>query len=237
MVKDKLIVALDFHTKEDALALVDKLGDSVVFYKVGMELFYRVGSSIIEELKKRNKKIFLDLKLHDIPNTVAQGLCSLLYQGVDIMNVHASGGYTMMKAAADTVRAEAKKMGIEAPKIIAVTILTSINEADWEGLGQTVSIKDQVIRLAKLTKEAGLDGVVASPQEAKFIREACGEDFLIITPGVRPAGASIDDQSRIATPAKALADGATHLVVGRPIRAAQNPVEAAENILKEMENA
>ena len=182
MVKDKLIVALDFHTKEDALALVDKLGDSVVFYKVGMELFYRVGSSIIEELKKRNKKIFLDLKLHDIPNTVAQGLCSLLYQGVDIMNVHASGGYTMMKTAADTVRAEAKKMGIEAPKIIAVTILTSINEADWEGLGQTVSIKDQVIRLAKLTKEAGLDGVVASPQEAKFIREACGEDFLIITP-------------------------------------------------------
>ena len=167
MVKDKLIVALDFHTKEDALALVDKLGDSVVFYKVGMELFYRVGSSIIEELKKRNKKIFLDLKLHDIPNTVAQGLCSLLYQGVDIMNVHASGGYTMMKTAADTVRAEAKKMGIEAPKIIAVTILTSINEADWEGLGQTVSIKDQVIRLAKLTKEAGLDGVVASPQEAK----------------------------------------------------------------------
>ena len=116
MVKDKLIVALDFHTKEDALALVDKLGDSVVFYKVGMELFYRVDSSIIEELKKRNKKIFLDLKLHDIPNTVAQGLCSLLYQGVDIMNVHASGGYTMMKTAADTVRAEAKKMGIEAPK-------------------------------------------------------------------------------------------------------------------------
>ena len=230
MVKDKLIVALDFHTKEDALALVDKLGDSVVFYKVGMELFYRVGSSIIEELKKRNKKIFLDLKLHDIPNTVAQGLCSLLYQGVDIMNVHASG-------AADTVRTEAKKMGIEAPKIIAVTILTSINEADWEGLGQTASIKDQVIRLAKLTKEAGLDGVVGSAQEAKLIREACGEDFLIITPGVRPAGASIDDQSRIATPAKALADGATHLVVGRPIRAAQNPVEAAENILKEMENA
>ena len=175
--------------------------------------------------------------MHDIPNTVAQGLCSLLYQGVDIMNVHASGGYTMMKTAADTVRAEAKKMGIEAPKIIAVTILTSINEADWEGIGQTVSIKDQVIRLAKLTKEAGLDGVVASPQEAKFIREACGEDFLIITPGVRPAGASIDDQSRIATPARALADGATHLVVGRPIRAAQNPVEAAENILKEMENA
>mgnify|MGYP002226576753 CR=1 FL=1 len=111
MVKDKLIVALDFHTKEDALTLVDKLGDSVVFYKVGMELFYRVGSSIIKNWKNAIKKIFLDLKLHDIPNTVAQGLCSLLYQGVDIMNVHASGGYTMMKTAADTVRAEAKKNG------------------------------------------------------------------------------------------------------------------------------
>lgn len=237
MADDRLIVALDVSTMDDMKEIVTSLGDAVSFYKVGMELFYAEGEQTVRFLQEQNKQVFLDLKLHDIPNTVAQGLCSLLYQGVDIMNVHASGGYTMMKTAADTVRAEAKKMGIEAPKIIAVTILTSINEADWEGLGQTVSIKDQVIRLAKLTKEAGLDGVVASPQEAKFIREACGEDFLIITPGVRPAGASIDDQSRIATPARALADGATHLVVGRPIRAAQNPVEAAENILKEMENA
>lgn len=237
MADDRLIVALDVATMEQLKNLVTTLGDSVSYYKVGMELFYAAGAETVTYLQEQGKSVFLDLKLHDIPNTVAQGLCSLLYQGVDIMNVHASGGYTMMKTAADTVRAEAKKMGIEVPKIIAVTILTSINEADWEGLGQTASIKDQVIRLAKLTKEAGLDGVVASPQEAKFIREACGEDFLIITPGVRPAGASIDDQSRIATPARALADGATHLVVGRPIRAAQNPVEAAENILKEMENA
>lgn len=237
MKKELPIIALDFPNGREALEFVDLFNSERLNVKIGMELFYIEGPKIVYELKKRGHHIFLDLKLHDIPNTVAQGLCSLLYQGVDIMNVHASGGYTMMKTAADTVRAEAKKMGIEAPKIIAVTILTSINEADWEGLGQTVSIKDQVIRLAKLTKEAGLDGVVASPQEAKFIREACGEDFLIITPGVRPAGASIDDQSRIATPAKALADGATHLVVGRPIRAAQNPVEAAENILKEMENA
>ena len=147
MVKEKLISALDFHTKEDALNLVDKLGDSVVFYKVGMELFYAVGPSIIEELKKRNKKIFLDLKLHDIPNTVAQGLCSLLRQGVDIMTIHTSGGYTMMKTAVDTVRAEAKRLNIPAPKIIGITVLTSINESDWQGLGYTVEIKEQVVRL------------------------------------------------------------------------------------------
>ena len=237
MNESRICIALDFKTKSDVENFLKQFEGESLYVKVGMELFYGEGIEIIKMIKEMGHKIFLDLKLHDIPNTVAQGLCSLLYQGVDIMNVHASGGYTMMKTAADTVRAEAKKMGIEAPKIIAVTILTSINEADWEGLGQTASIKDQVIRLAKLTKEAGLDGVVASPQEAKFIREACGEDFLIITPGVRPAGASIDDQSRIATPARALADGATHLVVGRPIRVAQNPVEAVENILKEMENA
>ena len=237
MVKEKLISALDFHTKEDALNLVDKLGDSVVFYKVGMELFYAVGPSIIEELKKRNKKIFLDLKLHDIPNTVAQGLYSLLRQGVDIMTIHTSGGYTMMKTAVDTVRAEAKRLNIPAPKIIGITVLTSINESDWQGLGYTVEIKEQVVRLAKLAKEAGLDGVVSSPQEAKAIRTACGEDFLLVTPGVRPAGSSLDDQSRVATPAKALQDGATHLVIGRPIRAAKDPVVAAKNILEEMENA
>lgn len=237
MVKDKLIAALDFHTKEDALALVEKLGDNVVFYKVGMELFYSVGTPIVEELKKRNKKIFLDLKLHDIPNTVAQGLCSLLRQGADIMTIHGSGGYTMMKTAVDTVRAEAKKLGVKAPKIIAITVLTSINEEDWAGLGQAMPIKEQVVRIAKLAKKAGLDGVVASPQEAKLIREACGKDFMIVTPGVRPAGSSLDDQSRVATPAKALQDGASHLVIGRPIRAAQDPALAAKNILEEMENA
>ncbi len=238
LIENRPVIALDFSGMTEVKTFLEQFDkDERLYVKVGMELFYAAGPDVVKYIKSLGHDVFLDLKLHDIPNTVAQGLCSLLYQGVDIMNVHASGGYTMMKTAADTVRAEAKKMGIEAPKIIAVTILTSINEADWEGLGQTASIKDQVIRLAKLTKEAGLDGVVASPQEAKFIREACGEDFLIITPGVRPAGASIDDQSRIATPARALADGATHLVVGRPIRAAQNPVEAAENILKEMENA
>lgn len=237
MVKDKLISALDFHTKEEALALVDELGDRVSFYKVGMELFYAVGTPIIDELKKRDKKIFLDLKLHDIPNTVAQGLCSLLRLGADIMTIHSWGGYTMMKKAADAVREEAAHLGIPKPKVIAITVLTSINSEDWKGLGQTTPIREQVVRLARLAKKAGLDGVVASPQEAKAIREACGEDFLIVTPGVRPAGSSLDDQSRVATPAQALKDGATHLVIGRPIRAAADPVAAAANILQEMESA
>ena len=236
MADNRLIVALDFHKFEDVEKLVDTLGDSVSYYKVGMELFYSEGAKVISYLKEKGKNIFLDLKLHDIPNTVAEGLCSLMVQGADIMNVHASGGFTMMKTAADKVHKKAEEMGIPCPKLIAVTILTSINQEDWQGLGMQWEIREQVVRLAKLTKEAGLDGVVASPQEAAAIREACGTDFLIITPGIRPAGASIDDQSRIATPEAALKNGATHLVVGRPIRAVENPREAAEAIIKEMES-
>ena len=234
MADERLIVALDFHTADDAKKLVDELGDDVNFYKVGMELFYSVGVEIIHWLKARDKKIFLDLKLHDIPNTVAGGLCSLMNLGADILNVHAAGGFTMMKTAADALHNEAEKRGVNCPKLIAITVLTSINQAEWCG---ALKISEQVANFAKLAKDAGLDGVVASPQEAKLIRETCGEKFLIVTPGVRPAGANVDDQSRIATPAAALANGATHLVIGRPIRAAQNPREAAKKILDEMQNA
>ncbi len=235
MADDRLIVALDVHTMEDAKALVKELGDSVSFYKVGMELFYAVGIEIVQWLKSEGKQVFLDLKLPDIPNTVAEGLCSLMKAGADILNVHASGGYTMMKVAADRLRETAAQQGIPCPKLIAITVLTSINQEDWEGLGQTMNIKGQVVRLAKLAQKAGLDGVVASPQEAELIRESCGEGFLIVTPGIRPAGAERNDQSRIATPEFALRSGATHLVVGRPIRAAELPREAAMTILKEME--
>lgn len=235
MADDRLIVALDFHDIDDVVALVAELGDSVSFYKVGMELFYSAGAEVVPFLKNHNKKVFLDLKLHDIPNTAAEGLCSLMFQGADILNVHASGGYTMMKTAVDRLHALAEKKGLPCPKLIAVTILTSINEEDWAGLGMQCTIREQVVRLAKLAKSAGMDGVVASPQEAAAIREACGPGFMIVTPGVRPAGASVDDQSRIATPAAALENGASHLVIGRPIRAAENPKTAAEMILKEME--
>ena len=234
MTDERLIVALDFHTLDDVQKLVGELGDSVNFYKVGMELFYSVGPGVVEWLKSRDKKIFLDLKLHDIPNTVAGGLCSLMNLGADILNVHASGGFTMMKTAADALHAEAARRGIQCPKLIAITVLTSIGDAEWFGAKK---ISEQVVEFATLAKNAGLDGVVASPQEARLIRDACGENFLIVTPGVRPAGANIDDQSRIATPAAALKSGATHLVIGRPIRAAQNPRLAAEKILAEMHTA
>lgn len=234
MQDNRLIAALDFHTVEDAKKLVTTLGDSVNFYKVGMELFYAVGPDIVRWLKAQNKKVFLDLKLHDIPNTVAQGLCSLLELGADVMNIHASGGFTMMKTAADKLKLRAEELGVERPKLIAVTVLTSINGDDWHELGYQTNVTNQVVRLARLSLKAGLDGVVASPREAKSIREACGEDFLIITPGIRPAGASVDDQSRIATPASALQHGANYLVVGRPIRAANDPKAAALSIIEEM---
>lgn len=231
MADERLIVALDFHKMDDVKKLVNDLGDSVIFYKVGMELFYSVGTEVVHWLKSQNKKIFLDLKLHDIPNTVAGGLCSLMNLGADILNIHAAGGFTMMKTAADRLREESEKAGIVKPKLIAITVLTSINQSEWCG---ALKISDQVVQFAKTAKDAGLDGVVASPQEAALIREACGKDFLIITPGIRPAGSDINDQSRISKPAAAIQNGANYLVVGRPIRAAENPKLAAENILAEI---
>lgn len=236
MADDRLIVALDFHDLKEIQAFVTELGDTVSYYKVGMELFYSIGPAVVSYLTGLHKHVFLDLKLHDIPNTVAEGLCSLMSLGASILNVHASGGYTMMKTAADRIHAEAASRGITPPKLIAITVLTSIDEEDWKkNLGYEMGIEEQVVRLACLAKKAGLDGVVASPQEAAAIRRACGDDFLIVTPGIRPAGAAIDDQSRISTPAAALKNGASQLVIGRPIRLAEHPKQAAMKILKEME--
>lgn len=233
MTDDRLIVALDVHSLEEAQSLVKNLGDSVSFYKVGMEVFYSVGGKIVEWLKSQNKRVFLDLKLCDIPNTTAQGLISLVKQfkldEKDFLNVHANGGFKMMQTAAQKLQDLESK-----PKLIAVTILTSIDQNEWKELGHASTIKEDVIRLAKLSKTAGLDGVVASPREAEIIRDSCGRDFLIVTPGIRPAGSDVNDQSRIATPAEAIKHGATHLVIGRPIRAAENPRIAAEKILEEM---
>lgn len=234
MADKRLIVALDFHDMDKVKELVEKLGDSVSYYKVGMELFYSVGSDVISYLREQQKDIFLDLKLHDIPNTAAHGLGSLTKLGASILNVHASGGYTMMKTAAEQLKIQAAELGVACPKLIAVTVLTSINESDWQGLGMSMPIREQVVRLAKLAKETGLDGVVASPLEAAAIRSACGSDFMIVTPGVRPAGSAVNDQSRIATPCGALKNGASHLVIGRPITAAANPKAAAEQIVAEM---
>jgi len=231
---ERLIVAIDVNTMEKVQQLVEALGDSVSYYKVGMELFYSVGSQVITYLRAQGKDVFLDLKLHDIPNTVGQSLAALTELGVSMLNVHASGGPAMMASAAHAVKNKADSMGIQRPKLIAVTVLTSINSDEWHALGYHLDLSAQVVHLARLAQSAGLDGVVASPQEAKQICAACGDDFIIVTPGIRPKGAAINDQSRIASPASALKNGAHHLVIGRPITAAQDPRQAAQTILQEM---
>lgn len=235
MSDDRLIVALDFPNMEQAIACVEECGDAVSHYKVGMELFYAAGAPMITYLKEQGKHIFLDLKLQDIPNTVAHALMVLSDLGADMMNVHAVGGKKMMEEAVKAVREAAAKAGRPAPKLIAVTILTSMDDEQFGRLNYNNTIAEQVIALAKLAKEAGMDGVVASPREAAGIREACGPDFLIVTPGVRPAGASLDDQSRVATPAGAFQNGSTHIVVGRPITKAEDRKAAAEAIVKEIQ--
>ena len=236
MADDRLIVALDVPTRTSAEQLVARLGDSVSYYKVGMELFYALGGGIVTWLKEREKKVFLDLKLHDIPNTVGNGLCSLLRLRPDILNVHTAGGLRMMKTASEALHSAAEAEGIPCPKLIGVTVLTSMDADDWAGLGHTGTIADAVLRRARLAQEAGLDGVVASPAETAEIRRVCGEDFLIVTPGIRPAGVSNDDQRRVMTPAGAIRAGASQLVVGRAIYAAADPRTAAEEVLKEMES-
>ena len=230
----RLIVALDVNTMGKVQRLVEGLGDSVSYYKVGMELFYSVGSQVITYLHAQGKDVFLDLKLHDIPNTVGQSLAALTELGISMLNVHASGGPAMMIAAAQAVKNRAEALGIQRPKLIAVTVLTSINSGEWNTLGYNLDLSKQVVHFARLAQSAGLDGVVASPQEAAQIRSACGDQFIIVTPGIRPSGAAINDQSRIASPATALENGAHYLVIGRPITAAQDPRQAAQTILQEM---
>lgn len=233
-VRNRLIVALDVATMAEVRQLVETLGDAVSYYKVGMQLFYSVGMECLTYLREMGKDVFLDLKMHDIPNTVAQGAASLTRLGVAMINVQASGGPAMMRSAAEKVAETAKALNIPRPQLIAVTVLTSMNETEWASLRSAATIPDQVVHLAKLAKEAGLDGVVASPQEAELIRAACGPEFAIVTPGVRPKGAALNDQSRVATPADALKAGAHYLVVGRPITAAADPRAAALAILEEM---
>ena len=231
---DRLIVALDFPTLEQAKTCVVELGDAVSYYKVGMELYYAVGSEIIRFLKEQGKHVFLDLKLQDIPNTVAHALTVLSDLGADMMNVHAVGGKNMMAEAVNAVHEAADAACLPAPNLIALTILTSMDDEQFADLNYKNTIAEQVISLAKLAKEAGMDGVVASPKEAAAIREACGPEFLIVTPGVRPAGSSLDDQKRVATPAGALQNGSSHIVVGRPITKAEARQAAALAIVEEI---
>jgi len=232
--KDRLIVALDVDSEYKALEAVRRLKKTVRFFKVGFELFSSCGPAIIEKIRKAGCEVFLDLKFHDIPNTVAKSARSVTGLGVYMFNVHASGGLDMMKAAAAACAEEAARIKKAKPKILAVTVLTSMDENALKKTGINDNISSQVVRLAKLAKEAGLDGVVASPQEARIIRDAVGKDFLIVTPGVRPASAETQDQKRTATPKEAIAQGADFIVVGRPILEARDPAQAAVEILKEL---
>ncbi len=236
---DRLIVALDVDSFDKMKALVEELGDLVSYYKVGMELYYSAGSETVRYLKEQGKKVFLDLKLHDIPNTVGHSVAAVTCLGANLITVHAGGGRAMMQAAVAHAKAAAEELGVERPKILAVTVLTSFDDEGWQEVGGHLPIQDHVLALAKLAKEAGVDGVVASPKEAAAIRQMAGDDdFLIVTPGIRPAFAQTNDQKRIATPSKALADGSSRLVIGRPITQASDRSEAARLILKEIkENA
>jgi orotidine-5'-phosphate decarboxylase len=227
----RIIVPLDVPSAEEAMELVDTLGDRADFYKIGLELYTRGGPPVARALVDRGKRVFLDLKLHDIPNTVAAAVRAASDLGVDLLTVHASGGPRMLEAA---VQARTGDL-----RLLAVTVLTSLSPDEVSTLwGREIrSIREEVGRLALLARGAGVDGVVASALEASWIRGQVGDEFLIVTPGIRPAGADRGDQNRVATPAYAVGAGADYLVIGRPITRADDPAAALDAILKEIEEA
>lgn len=224
----KIIVALDYPEASSALALVDKLDPSLCRLKVGKELFTVAGPQLVQQLQQKNFEVFLDLKFHDIPNTTAQACKAAAALGVWMVNVHALGGKRMMEAAREALENAGRR-----PKLIAVTILTSMAQDDLHGIGINASPAQMVAHLARLAKDCGLDGVVCSAQEASLLRQQAGSDFCLVTPGIRPADASADDQSRIMTPRAALENGSSYLVIGRPITKAADPLEALKKIASE----
>jgi len=226
----ELIVALDVATADEALAVVTRLGVTVSFYKIGLELFSATGPDIVARVKAQGKRVFLDLKLHDIPRTVERAVISCGRLGVDLLTIHSSGGRAMIQAAHEA----AATFGTAAPKVLAVTALTSLDQSDLTDLGIGRSMAAQVEALGTLALASGADGIVCSPQEVAAMRRRLGPRALLVTPGVRPAGADLGDQKRVATPGQAVRDGATHLVVGRPILAASDPCAAAAAIQAEI---
>lgn len=232
--ENPVIVALDCGQAE-AMALAHALRGRVSWLKVGMTLYYAEGPDIVARLREMGFSIFVDLKLHDIPHQVAGAASEIAKLGAGMFTVHASGGSAMVRAAVESSRRTAEEVGVAAPAVLAVTVLTSTGDTGLAEIGIEGTTAEQVPRLARLAQSAGVDGVVCSPHEAALMRELLGEGALVVTPGVRPAWSDPDDQARVATPAAALAAGASHLVIGRPVTGAPNPAEAAERIMSEIE--
>ncbi|MCD6399931.1 orotidine-5'-phosphate decarboxylase [candidate division WOR-3 bacterium] len=231
--KERLIVALDVGNLDSLKNIIDRLGDNIVYYKIGLELFTALGPTVIQYLKSLGKKVFLDLKLHDIPNTVARAVKAASNFGVDMMTIHTLGGFEMMESA----QKASWRVGEGGPKIIGITLLTSLDEAfinDFLEIKR--KLKDEVLKLASLALSAGLSGVVSSPQEVKEIKECCGNDFIVVSPGIRPEGYDTMDHARSATPKEAIKMGADYIVVGRPILNSENPLWSAKKILEDIED-
>jgi len=232
--KDKIIFALDVEHFQEAQRWVNALKDRVGIFKVGKQLFTHAGPKVIDMIRQKGQNVFLDLKYHDIPNTVAKAGEEATKLNVTMFNLHALGGFEMMKKTVEASRAAAKKLGIPKPIILAVTILTSMDEEALKEVGVQVPILDEVGRLALLSMKAGIDGVVASPQEISMIRQKCGEKFIIVTPGIRSPTDKKDDQKRTLSPKEAVAAGANYLVIGRPIKEAKDPIEAVQRIVEDI---
>ena len=232
--KEKLVVALDVPNYEEAEEIVKEVSEYVGYFKVGKQLFTAEGPRIFKMIKKYNGNIFADLKYHDIPNTVSLAARELVKQGVDMFNVHASGGMEMMKRTVLEVNEEAERIRTKSPIMLAVTVLTSLDAKDLKLLGIKMSVEEYILKLAEVAKISGFDGVVCSPAEIKLIKKNFGQDFITLTPGIRPAWTQLGDQKRVMTPREAITCGSDYLVIGRPITKAENRLAAVKRILKEM---
>lgn len=234
--RDKLIVAIDTNDFDKAKELIDKLEDSVDIFKVGLEQYVATRGKTVDYLKEKGKKIFLDLKFHDIPNTMQSAVRAGVRDKVWLMTIHVSD-MEGMRQCAMAAKEESEKLGIEKPIIVGVTVLTSLSDKDLQDIGCNMTTQELAIKRAKLAKESGIDGIVCSAQEVDKIVEVCGSEFITVCPGIRPESADNGDQKRVVTPKDAINKGAHYLVVGRPITKAENPSQAAKNIVKEIENA
>lgn len=230
--RDQLIVALDVSSAAQAQKMVSSLGDSVSFYKVGMQLYTAEGPPLVRDLVGSGRRVFLDLKYHDIPNTVGAAVGEAGKLGVNLLTVHGAGGSKMLRAAVEAARESNPAM-----KVVAVTVLTSMDVNDLHEVGVPGELEEQVVQVASLAIKAGCHGVVSSARELKALRGRLGSNFLVVTPGVRPAGAAMGDQARVVTPREAIVAGSTHIVIGRPITGSSNPSQEAEKIIREIEDA